>query len=57
MVLLLSYCSLPQRTEKKYRVLSNFSTTVSYVICVIPMHYRQCFTGKRGLDGNDLLYK
>ena len=33
--LLLSYCSLPQRTEeKKYRVLSNFSTTVSYVIYV-----------------------
>ena len=30
--LLLSYFSLLQRTEKKYQVLSNFSTSVSYVI-------------------------
>ena len=58
-LLLLSYCSLPQRLEKKSidRVLSNFSTTVSYVIYVfILAHSTECFTGERGLDENDLLY-
>ena len=42
--------------KQKYRVLSNFSTTVSYVICVI-LASTECFTGKRGLGGNDLLYE
>ena len=44
--------------EKKYRVLSNFSTTVSYVIHVfILAHHRVLYcTGQRGLDENHLLY-
>ena len=54
---LLDYCSCPQRTENKYRVLSNFSTTtVSYVICVVLyLHSTESFTGERGLDGNYML--
>ena len=56
--LLLSYCSLPQRTEKRYRVLSNFSTTVSYVIYVfiLAQHRVLYCTGECGLDKNHLLY-
>ena len=43
--------------KKKFRVLSNFSTTVSSVIYVcIYLHSTECFTGERGLDENHLLY-
>ena len=43
---------------KRYRVLSNFSTAVSYVIYVfILAQYRVLYcTGERGLDKNHLLY-
>ena len=44
--------------KKKYRVLSNFSTTVSYVIYVfiLAQHRVLYCTGERGLDENHLLY-
>ena len=49
--------SLPKTTEKKYRLLSIYSTTVSYWY-VLYLHSTECFTtGKRGLDGNCLLYE
>ena len=38
------------------RVLSNFSTTVSYVIYVFILAQHRVFTGERGLDENNLLY-
>ena len=51
---------LPSSTKnrkKKYRVLSNFSTTVSYVIYVfILAQHRVLYRGERGLDENHLLY-
>ena len=46
--------------KKKYRVLSNFSsTTVSYVIYIYTclfLHSAPSCTGERGLDENHLLY-
>ena len=47
------------KNRKKYRVLFNFSTTVSYVIlCTILAHSTEgFFTGERGLEGTDLLYE
>ena len=54
-------CSLTalfhKEQKKKSRVLSNFSITVSYVICVLYLHSTECFTGKRGLGGKYLLYE
>ena len=43
---------------EKYRVLSNLSTTVSYVIQTtwLYLHSTECFTEERGLDENHLLY-
>ena len=54
-------CSLTalfhKEQKKKYRVLSNFSTTVSYVIYVfILAQHRVLYRGERGLDENHLLY-
>ena len=44
--------------KKKYRVLSNFSTTVGYIIYVfiLAQHPVLYCTGERGLDENHLLY-
>ena len=55
-------CSLTalfhKEQKKKYRVLSNFSTTVSYVIYafILAQHRVLYCTGERGLDENHLLY-
>ena len=42
--------------KKKYSLLSNFNTTISYVMCVILAQHR-VLTGKRGLDRIDMLYE
>ena len=50
--------SSTKNRKKKYRVLSNFSTIVSYVIYVfiLAQHRVLYCTGERGLDENHVLY-
>ena len=49
--------SSTKNRKKKYRVLSNFSTTVSYVIYVFVLaQHRVLYRGERGLDENHQLY-
>ena len=47
--------SSTKNRKKKYRVLSNFSTTV-VTQYVLYLHSTECFTGERGLDENHMLY-
>ena len=56
--------ALLDKVQKKTytgRLLSNFNTTVGYMVrntCyVLYLHSTECFTGKRGLDRNDMLYE
>ena len=51
--------SSTKNRKKKYRVLSNFSTTVSYYVIyvfILAQHRVLCCTGERGLDENHMLY-